>query len=70
MAFTVSRAMTLPPMAAWMGISKSWRGMFSFSFSQSLRARGYAFSRWAMKLRASTWSPFKRRSTFTSSLVR
>ena len=41
-------------MAAWMGTSNSWRGMFSFSFSHSRRARGYALSRWAMKLRAST----------------
>ena len=29
-----------PPMAACTGTSKSWRGMFSFSFSQMRRARG------------------------------
>ena len=30
-----------PPMAAWIGTSKSWRGMFSFSFSHDARrARG------------------------------
>jgi hypothetical protein len=31
-AFTVSRAMIRPPIAAWMGTSKSWRGMSSRSF--------------------------------------
>ena len=36
----VLTAMILPPMAAWMGTSNSWRGMFSFSFSHSRRARG------------------------------
>ena len=70
MALTVSRAMTRPPMAAWTGTSNSCRGMFSFSFSHSRRARGYALSLWAMKLRASTISPFSFRSTFTSSLGR
>ena len=29
LALTVSRATILPPMAAWMGTSKSWRGMSS-----------------------------------------
>ena len=41
-------------MAAWMGTSNIWRGMFSFSFSQMRRARLYALSRWAMKESAST----------------
>ena len=36
----VSRAMTLPPMAACTGISNICRGMFSLSFSQIFRARG------------------------------
>ena len=37
MALTVSRAMILPPTAAWTGISNSARGMFSLSFSQMRR---------------------------------
>ena len=37
-AETVSRAMTRPPIAAWIAILKSWRGISSFSRSQSAAA--------------------------------
>ena len=33
LAFTVSRAMTLPPIAAWIGTSNICRGISSLSFS-------------------------------------
>ncbi len=39
MALIVSRAMMRPPIAAWMAILKSWRGIRSFSRSQSARPR-------------------------------
>ncbi|HUL06703.1 MAG TPA: hypothetical protein VLV76_10245, partial [Candidatus Acidoferrum sp.] len=41
-AETVSRAITRPPMAAWMAILKSWRGMRSLSRAQSWRPRASA----------------------------
>ena len=39
-ALTVSRAITLPPMAAWIGTSNICRGMCSLSFSTMALARG------------------------------
>ena len=37
----VSRAITLPPIAAWIGILNMWRGISSFSFSHMARPRAF-----------------------------
>ena len=64
-ALTVSRAMILPPMQACTGTSKSWRGIFSLSFSTIFRALGYALSAWMMNDSASTTSPLSMMSSLT-----
>src|SRR3546814_2207042 len=61
----VSRATTLPPMAAWMAILKSWRGMRSLRRSQSMRPRVSAWPRWTMMASESPGSGFTRIENFT-----
>jgi hypothetical protein len=56
----VSRAMILPPIAAWIATAKSWRGIKSFNLSHSARPRRSAWLRWTMIDNASTGSPFTR----------
>jgi hypothetical protein len=62
-ALTVSRATTLLPIAAWIGISNIWRGISCFSRSVSARPADWALSRWTIRLSASTGSPLTRMST-------
>ena len=50
------------------GISNSWRGMTSLSFSASTRPRACALSRCMIMESASQTSPFKSMSSFTMSL--
>ncbi|MNU02397.1 hypothetical protein D3C72_2460890 [compost metagenome] len=57
MAEIVSRAMTLPPMAAWIGILNMCRGIRSLSFSHMSRPRFSAAVRCTSMDSASTGSP-------------
>lgn len=63
----VSRAMILPPIAAWTGIWNRWRGIRSFSFSHIARPRLSARVRWTSMESASTGSAFTRIDIFTRS---
>ena len=64
----VSRAITRPPMAAWIAILNNWRGISSLSLAQIDRPRASAALRWAMKLSASTGSWLTRMLMRTRSL--
>ncbi len=66
----VSRAMTLPPMAAWIGILNMWRGIRSFSFSHMARPRCSARSLCTIMESASTGSSFTRICILTRLSVR
>src|SRR5881398_2404151 len=67
---TVSRAITLVPIAAWITTSNSWRGISSFSFSAIFLPHSYALSRWMMTENASTASPLSSMSSLTRSAGR